>query len=856
MKKAAPDCNEGGPNSHRTDNMADDNLLLTEMQGVRAFILYRAQWTTDSKGQPKLDKVPTSARTGYDCSPHDPAEWMLPAEAQMWADAYNAQGLPSGCIGFGVGVVISEQITLPNGLRLFCLDLDHCRDGDRWQPHAISFCARFPGAAVECSVSGTGLHVFGSYRGERPDHGVKNKTYRMELYTRLRFIAVTGQGATGSMLTDHTEALHALARDYFPPHDDDDFGDTLSEVPVPSWAGPEDDDELIRRACRSASAGAVFGGKAAFVDLWNGNGPILARVFPPTKNTVWDESSADLALANHLAFWTGNHGVRMERLMRRSGLVRDKWDVRPLYLTKTINRACGSQKEWYKDPRAVSALSHLPTVPAPPAPTAQPTEVHAVAATDNAGGVAFTFPVFTAAPPAPTPAAPPAPGTRPAVGDLLTLQDQLNLFAGCVYVQDVHQILMPQGYLLDEKRFDAEFSGYTFLVTADGQRPAKRAWDAFVYSEIFQFPKVKGTFFDPRRPPREMMYRDNWTYINSFVPVEVPRRPGDVTPFLRHLKKILPNGNDADILLAYFAAVVQYPGHKFQWWPLIQGVEGNGKTILSELLQEAVGRRFTHWPKAAQVGNKFNAAFYGKILVLVEDVYISEARGSLWEALKPMITGRQMEIEGKGVDQVTREICFNGVLNTNHKNGIRKTRNDRRICPFFCAQQHESDLIRDGLDEDYFNELRAWITTAGPVVADFLLTYSIPEQWNPATRAIRAPKTTATEEAITAGLGVVEQEVLEAVEQGSPGFRNGWISSTALDKLLGVLGKSQTIPRNKRRDLLETLGFSPHPALPDGRATVNDTDGSRPRLYVRKDAVGADEVNPNTVMLWYQAAQR
>lgn len=815
------------------------------MQGVRAFIVYRLVPQADGS----LDKVPTSPYTAKNCDPHDPREWMLPDEAVMWAEQMGS--------GFGVGVVISESITLPNGSKLFCLDIDKCRDGERWLPHAAAFCARFPGALVECSVSGNGLHVFGCYTGERPEHGVKNKVYKIELYTRLRFIAITGYGAHGSALVDHTRALHAMAAEFFPPRDEVEYGDTLTEVPVPEWIGPADDDELIRRALRSHSAGSVFAGKASFADLYYGNAVTLAKVFPAFKNTPWDYSGADQALANHLAFWTGNDGKRIERIMRRSSLLREKWDDRPGYLVGTINRACGSQKQWYKDPRGVVT----PTTQQPP--TVETATLYATGAQGGTDGtVGVSFPI----PPAPltNPSIPPAPLTidggmqeRPPVGDYLTLAQQLYLFNGCVYVQDVHQVMMPQGYLLSSERFDAEFSGYSFAVTADGQTPAKKAWDAFIHSQVYNFPKVKGAFFDPRRPAREVMVRDGWTYINSWVPIEIPRQQGDVTPYLQHLKRILPLGNDAEILLAYFAAVVQFPGYKFQWWPLIQGVEGNGKTILSDLLESAVGARYTHWPKASEIGSKFNTPFYGKILVLVEDVKISEARESLWETLKPMITGRRLEIEAKGIDKVMREVCFNGVLNTNHKNGIRKTRNDRRICPFFCAQQHESDLARDGMTEQYFTELRSWIENGGrAMVAEFLATYPIPDEYNPTTRAIRAPKTTATEEAITAGLGSVEQEVLEAIEQGMPGFRNGWVSSTALDRLLATLGKAATIPRNKRRDLLEAIGYTLHPALPGGRAAAADTDGTRPLLYIKPGTPGFENTDPAHIMGWYQHAQR
>jgi len=831
--------------------MADSSDIRGALSNVPAFILYRLVPTVDAKGYPKLDKVPTSPNGGYDINPHDSAEWMLPADAQLWADVFNAQLLPQGVSGYGTGVIISEDIVLPNGRRLFALDIDKCRDGNQWAPHARAFVDKLSGGGVEVSVSGNGLHVYGTYAGERPDHGTRNKTYGLELYTRLRFIACTGLGAAGDPLKDLTRELHALV-EYFPAHDVEDYDGELTTKPVVEWSGPDDDDELLRRAMRSHSGASVFGGKAAFADLWNANVAVLARVFPPQQHGQYDASAADQALCNHLAFWTGNHGERMLRLLYRSALVRNKWE-RPGYLLGTVQRACGSQKQWYKDSRSNVSPGQMAYVaaacltlgtsdavtPATPSATVAPSE----------GVVPQSTPY--------DPSKPIPPGTRPPIGDYLTEAQQVALFDGCVYVQDIHQAIMPQGHTLSSEKFDAEFSGYTFAVKPDGQQPAKRAWEAFVFSEIHAFPKVKGMYFDPRQPSRKIIEREGSTLINSYVPSVIIRKSGDVSPFLTHLYKLLPLGNDAQILLAYFAACVQHAGDKFQWWPLIQGVEGNGKTTLSHLLQYAVGRRYTHWPKAAELGSKFNSAFYGKLLICCEDVYISESRGSLWEALKPMITGIELEIEGKGVDKVTREVCFNGVMNSNHKNAIRKTANDRRVGPFFCAQQSKADLMRDGLTKDYFIALKAWREGEGrEIVADYLMRYEIPDELNPARRCIVCPDTTATREAISAGLGAAEQEVIEAISQGTAGFRGGWVSSSALDRLLANIGKGSSIPRNKRREMLDTLGYTPHPGLPDGRATVNDTDGTRPYLYVLQTTPGASERNPHAIMSLYQAAQK
>lgn len=806
--------------------MADSKDIARALQHARLFIVYRLEPRPDGK----LDKIPTSPLHGGNIDPHDSREWLLPDEAVMWSELMQ-QDLPAGVSGYGVGVIISEDVVLPNGRRLFALDIDKCKDGDSWAPHASAFLAKLPGAGTEVSISRLGLHAYGTYSGPRPDHGTRNKTYGLELYTKLRFIAVTGFEAAGDPLKDLTKELHALARDYFPPHDDADYGDELTTMPVPDWAGPTDDDELLRRAMRSHSGASVFGTRAAFADLFNANEPVLARVFPPQQHGVYDASAADQALANHLAFWTGNHGERMMRLMNRSKLIRNKWE-RPGYLHNTIQRACGSQRQWYKDPRPVQ-----PEVAAPALPGA---------------GVAAP-----SAPPLHEPQAPPVPGNRPPVGAYVLVPEQIALFSGCVYVQDVHQVLMPQGYSLNPEKFDAEFSGYSFAMSPDGAAPAKRAWEAFVFSTMHAFPKVKGMFFDPRVPPRTIIEQNGWAVINSYVPLHIVRQQGDISPFLNHLYKLLPLGNDAQILLSYFAACVQYPGEKFQWWPLIVGVEGNGKSTLSFLLEYAIGERYTHWPKSSELGSKFNSAFYGKLLICCEDVYVSESRGSMWETLKPMITSPRLEIEGKGVDKVTREVCFNGVMNSNHKNAIRKTANDRRIGPFFCAQQSKVDLVRDGMDKDYFKALRAWRLGEGrEIVADYLMRFEIPDVWNPAKDCIVCPDTTATREAITAGLGVAEQEVVEAIGQGVQGFRGGWVSSLALDRLLANIGKGGSIPRNKRRELLESLGYMPHAGLPDGRATIADTDGGRPHLYVLPSTSGAQETNPAAVMGWYQAAQK
>jgi hypothetical protein len=835
---------------------------LGALANSRCFILYRL---FAKPGTWKLDKVPVDPITGHSSDAQDPATHLTAHEALMWATQY---GLGRQAGQYGVGIVLSEA------LGIFCIDLDDCLDvtTGQWHPNAVAVCQRFPGAARELSVSGRALHILGRHTGAVPAHSMKCTPLKMEAYDKLRFIALTGDGWDGSIDTNHTAAYHQFLTEYFPPRHETEGSQEWTTEPVPQWAGPADDAELINRALRSHGAGSVFGGKASFRDLYTANADRLAASFPPQSNAwPWDRSGADQALANHLAFWTGNNCERMHRIMLSSELVRDKWE-REDYIPGTIIRATSTQKQWYKDRSAPKLVETPAALEAP---------VTALVATVPLSGVAGSpLPSGPYVDPAPAPAAqslkqsivgvdiPEAvtaqKGVKPPVGSLLTSTDQAVIWDGYVFVEDIKRIMTPEGLVIDAEQFDSRFSGLTFITTPDGTKPTKSAWEAFVNSEVHEFPKVRGLFFAPREPAGTTVMRDGMPFLNSFVPVAIGSTSGDYTPFWNHLKKLLPRGNDAEILLYYMAAVVQNPGVKFTWWPFVQGVPGNGKSFLCEALQRCIGEKFTHAADASKIGGRFNAAFYGKLFVRLDEVKMDHQRGSSWESLKLLITQTTLEVEAKGIDSVSREMCFNGVMLSNYKTGVRKTPEDRRIAPFFCAQQTLADLYSQGMVDDpegeaskYFDALWSWAENGGwEVIRWFLETIQVPDQLNPAKSCRRAPTTTSTREAIMAGWGVAEQEVVEAISQGYEGFRGGWVNSVSLDRLLAQIGKENAIPRQARAQLMNTLGYQHHPALAEGRSPVKLPDGSQPVLWVKAGHAALALGSAQMVLAGFQEAQR
>ncbi len=325
--------------------MSLDNILtspaLAGMRAINQWLVYVLVPSTTRPG--KTDKFPLHYSTGETTGVNDPSSWTDVHTAAAAARRWGA--------GFGIGYCFTESDPF------WFVDIDSCLVDGVWSPLAQQACSIFAGACVEVSSSGNGLHLFGS--GPVPLHRSKCAEHHAELYHTDRFVAVSGLSLAGDCNTDHTAAMSWFAQTYFPPRTSGI--DPPDDGPRADWNGPTDDEELLRRALQSKSAAGAFGGKASFADLWHADADALARAFPDSDRG-YDASSADAALAQHLAFWTGCDQERIERLMRQSDLAREKYD-REDYLPRTIAFACRQQRDVLQDKRPA------PGAPPPPAVT-------------------------------------------------------------------------------------------------------------------------------------------------------------------------------------------------------------------------------------------------------------------------------------------------------------------------------------------------------------------------------------------------------------------------------------------------------------------------------------------------------
>lgn len=774
----------------------------------KQFIVYKMTLRNDGSG--KMDKFPVHPQTGQKIGIDVPELWMHSTEALMAARAINADG---------IGFVFTKDDPF------FFFDLDNCVDETtgQWNQITMAMLAYFEGAAFEISQSGKGWHIIGiaSILNHRKKSPINNN---LELYTEKRFVALVGGYTTGKADFNCQSQINWLVENYFAPTVINSGSTEWTYHPHAEWLGPQNDDDLIQIMLKANSARRAFNKAANFRELWEGDLTVLQSIYGD------DESKYDAALAQHLAYWTGNNCERIRTLMLKCNLRREKWNRgNPYtntpsgsdYLPYTIINACKKQTQFFQQKHIENSEE--------------------IKILQEQG---FEIPQLM-------------PNNDPT---FLDFNQQVEKFKGCVYVIDEDKILKPGGFLLTERQFKSVYSGYTFPLDTRNEKITRNAWEAFTQSQALSKKEkclADSTCFRPNLQPGALVEEEGIRLVNLWFPPNIARSAGNVEPFINHVVKLFPDENDFIIIISYFAAMVQYPGIKFSFAPFIQGMPGNGKSLLLMFLSYIIGRRYSHFPNIQNMDEKYNDWLYRKLFIGINDAQTTYFSDEFIETLKTWITECQLEIRSMGMNKVMRDICCNFIITSNYKDGIRKDETERRFAPFFCPQQNKGDLQRSGLVGTYFSDLTKWFFSHDgyKIVAEYLYTFDIPNQFNPANRE-PAPITSCTGQSINYSLGTVEQEILECIQDGRSGFRGGWISSIQLDALLQHLRAERRIPRNRRRELLMRLDYVVHPNLHDGRTNSRVApDGGKPRLFLKKDHEALKLNDPVQIERAYQDAQ-
>jgi len=286
--------------SHKFHNITQ------ELRATPHWVLWKLE---DRDGKPS--KIPHSIHGGG-AKTNDPATW---APFNDTLAAYEHGGYD------GVGFVLTDTPFVG-------IDLDKCvGSNDEWEIDPTRAVGML-GSYAEYSVSGKGIHIIA--RGKLPPHGRRKGS--VEMYETGRYFCMTGNRANDAPIRECQSEIDAVHAKYI-------AGPERERAPEPPPRRAE----------------APTGGYTEVLDKARRakNGPAFAALYDRGDISAYngDDSGADLALCNLLAFWTGRDAVAIDRLFRTSALMRPKWDARrgaQTYGERTIAEAVAGCRETYE----------------------------------------------------------------------------------------------------------------------------------------------------------------------------------------------------------------------------------------------------------------------------------------------------------------------------------------------------------------------------------------------------------------------------------------------------------------------------------------------------------------------------
>ncbi|MEI4799914.1 phage/plasmid primase, P4 family [Bacillus sp. FJAT-51639] len=262
------------------------NNIPTELKNLPQWVLWRKE-----KRDGKPTKVPYQVNSKM-AQVNNCNAWSIFEEV---VEVYHRGGYN------GIGFVFSKQDNYVG------IDVDKCvQDGDLSE--LAQEIMNIVPSYTEYSPSGKGIHIIA--KGKLPLRGTgtgkKNPSIGLEIYRHGRYFTFTGNSINNHPVEESTENLKVLFQKYLEKKEIP-AATKMPSVSRGSNISNLSNSELWQRMFNSKNGGAIR-------DLFCG---MLINS---------DHSSTDMALMNHLAFWTDKDAAKMDSMFRESTLIRDKWD--------------------------------------------------------------------------------------------------------------------------------------------------------------------------------------------------------------------------------------------------------------------------------------------------------------------------------------------------------------------------------------------------------------------------------------------------------------------------------------------------------------------------------------------------
>lgn len=233
---------------------------------------------------------------------------------------------------------------------------------------------------------------------------------------------------------------------------------------------------------------------------------------------------------------------------------------------------------------------------------------------------------------------------------------------------------------------------------------------------------------------------------SGIIPVE-----GDVTPFVEHLRYITGDNDECNQLANVLAFIIQKPGEKLKFSPIIVGKPGTGKSYVGKVMRALIGLHNSSEIETHMLQGDFNTFMEHVQLVVLEEL-MARGRHDIVNRLKAKITEPYIQINRKYAN--VREIrnTANILAFTNHSDALPIDAHDRR----YLVTRSDAPAREPA----YYKQLWSWTAKSYGAILYWLLNRDLSD-FDPNAAPL---VTDAKLEMMATGRPVVEAEIVRMIE--------------------------------------------------------------------------------------------
>jgi len=278
--------------------------------------------------------------------------------------------------------------------------------------------------------------------------------------------------------------------------------------------------------------------------------------------------------------------------------------------------------------------------------------------------------------------------------------------------------------------------------------------------------------------------------------------------FTRHIRDLICTNRDAVFvqMMSFMAYCVQNPGRKIRWAPLIKGIEGDGKSLIGDVLRAVMGESNVRSISPTVISTDFTGWAEGCCVGFLEELRLTgHSRYDILNALKPYVTNDRVEIHRKGKDPFDIINTMNYLGGTNHVDALPLNDTDRRWMIIFTRFGSKAEL-EAFVGDTYFTDLIDAIRDNIPDLRRFLLDYKISPNFNP-----NGPAPVTEEKATMVSMSRSDEDEIarEIIEAGAMGVTDKLLLSSFLTRAWQIHDADTPTPQTSGLSrLLMKLGWT------------------------------------------------